>query len=188
MWGFFLSRWDYIWWMKEKILTPLLSLGYINSAILLHEITCRSWTLNYLRHHFLRLNYIINCMNTWYGTLKFILQFHFIWSISFLLSLQLIFWIKNHCFLLQTVDVFAVVALSGIIRRLLGTGTVLVATSNRAPNDLNQVCSEMDCLESVTSFTVNSFFSKTWCQFILSVELYIYIYIARQESLKAFLA
>ncbi|XP_034683067.1 putative ATPase N2B isoform X3 [Vitis riparia] len=39
---------------------------------------------------------------------------------------------------IQTVDVFAVVALSGIISRLLSTGTVLVATSNRAPNDLNQ--------------------------------------------------
>ena len=42
-------------------------------------------------------------------------------------------------FLVQTVDVFAIVALSGIVSRLLSTGTVLVATSNRAPNDLNQV-------------------------------------------------
>lgn len=42
-------------------------------------------------------------------------------------------------FLLQTVDVFAIVALSGIVSRLLSTGTVLVATSNRAPEDLNQV-------------------------------------------------
>ncbi|XP_051129387.1 uncharacterized protein LOC127250251 [Andrographis paniculata] len=39
---------------------------------------------------------------------------------------------------IQTVDVFAIVALSGIISRLLSTGTVLVATSNRAPRDLNQ--------------------------------------------------
>ncbi|CAK9169635.1 unnamed protein product [Ilex paraguariensis] len=39
---------------------------------------------------------------------------------------------------IQTVDVFAVVALSGIVSRLLSTGTVLVATSNRAPMDLNQ--------------------------------------------------
>uniref|UniRef100_M1BTX9 Atpase n2b n=1 Tax=Solanum tuberosum TaxID=4113 RepID=M1BTX9_SOLTU len=39
----------------------------------------------------------------------------------------------------QTVDVFAIVALSGILSRLLSTGTVLVATSNRAPTDLNQV-------------------------------------------------
>ncbi|KAG2691498.1 hypothetical protein I3760_08G012100 [Carya illinoinensis] len=39
---------------------------------------------------------------------------------------------------IQTVDVFAIVALSGIMSRLLSTGTVLVATSNRAPNDLNQ--------------------------------------------------
>lgn len=39
---------------------------------------------------------------------------------------------------IQTIDVFAIVALSGIISRLLSTGTVLVATSNRAPSDLNQ--------------------------------------------------
>ncbi|KAL0407642.1 UNVERIFIED_CONTAM: AFG1-like ATPase [Sesamum radiatum] len=38
----------------------------------------------------------------------------------------------------DTVDVFAIVALSGIVSRLLSTGTVLVATSNRAPRDLNQ--------------------------------------------------
>lgn len=39
---------------------------------------------------------------------------------------------------IQTVDVFAIVALSGIISRLLSTGAVLVATSNRQPGDLNQ--------------------------------------------------
>ncbi|KAM1134472.1 hypothetical protein ACFX19_044297 [Malus domestica] len=39
---------------------------------------------------------------------------------------------------IQTVDVFAIVALSGIVSRLLSTGTVFVATSNRAPTDLNQ--------------------------------------------------
>lgn len=39
---------------------------------------------------------------------------------------------------IQTVDVFAIVALSGILSRLLSTGSVLVATSNRAPQDLNQ--------------------------------------------------
>ncbi|GMH10835.1 hypothetical protein Nepgr_012676 [Nepenthes gracilis] len=39
---------------------------------------------------------------------------------------------------IQTVDVFAIVALSGIVSRMLSTGTVLVATSNRAPRDLNQ--------------------------------------------------
>ncbi|XAR69373.1 hypothetical protein NMG60_11000922 [Bertholletia excelsa] len=39
---------------------------------------------------------------------------------------------------IQTVDVFAIVALSGILSRLLSTGTILVATSNRAPRDLNQ--------------------------------------------------
>eukprot|EP01018_Ginkgo_biloba_P021069 Gb_14272 [translate_table: standard] len=39
---------------------------------------------------------------------------------------------------IQAVDVFTVVALSGIISRLLNRGTVLVATSNRPPEDLNQ--------------------------------------------------
>ncbi|XP_066365669.1 uncharacterized protein [Miscanthus floridulus] len=39
---------------------------------------------------------------------------------------------------IQTIDVFAVVALSGILSTLLSTGTVLVATSNKAPEDLNQ--------------------------------------------------
>ncbi|GLT43676.1 hypothetical protein SLA2020_176110 [Shorea laevis] len=39
---------------------------------------------------------------------------------------------------IQTVDVFAIVALSGILSRLLSNGTVLIATSNRAPKDLNQ--------------------------------------------------
>ncbi|XP_073128674.1 uncharacterized protein [Henckelia pumila] len=39
---------------------------------------------------------------------------------------------------IQTVDVFAIVALSGVLSRLLSTGTILVATSNRAPRDLNQ--------------------------------------------------
>ncbi|KAL6216974.1 hypothetical protein ACLB2K_010192 [Fragaria x ananassa] len=39
---------------------------------------------------------------------------------------------------IQTVDVFVIVALSGIVSRLLSTGTVFVATSNRAPTDLNQ--------------------------------------------------
>lgn len=49
------------------------------------------------------------------------------------------FCINFSFFLSQTVDVFAIVALSGILSRLLSTGTVLVATSNRAPEDLNQV-------------------------------------------------
>ncbi|XP_064993420.1 uncharacterized protein LOC135585758 isoform X8 [Musa acuminata AAA Group] len=39
----------------------------------------------------------------------------------------------------ETVDVFAIVALSGIVSKLLTTGTVLVATSNKAPENLNQV-------------------------------------------------
>ncbi|XP_042424152.1 AFG1-like ATPase isoform X1 [Zingiber officinale] len=39
---------------------------------------------------------------------------------------------------IQTVDVFAIIALSGILSKLLSTGTVLVATSNRAPEELNQ--------------------------------------------------
>lgn len=48
---------------------------------------------------------------------------------------------KFCCYLFQTVDVFAIVALSGILSRLLTTGTIIVATSNRAPKDLNEVCS-----------------------------------------------
>ncbi|XP_019447543.1 PREDICTED: lactation elevated protein 1 [Lupinus angustifolius] len=39
---------------------------------------------------------------------------------------------------IQTVDVFAIVALSGILSRLLNSGTIIVATSNRAPEDLNE--------------------------------------------------
>lgn len=59
------------------------------------------------------------------------------------MKLQIVFilpitWSFLHL-LLQTVDVFAIVALSGIMSRLLATGTVLVATSNRAPRELNQV-------------------------------------------------
>ncbi|KMZ68628.1 AFG1-like ATPase family protein, putative, expressed [Zostera marina] len=45
---------------------------------------------------------------------------------------------------IQTIDVFAVVALSGILSRLLSTGTVLVATSNRLPEDLNQDGMQLD--------------------------------------------
>lgn len=43
---------------------------------------------------------------------------------------------------------FAIVALSGILSRLLSTGTVLVATSNRAPRDLNQVVQNLQFLSS----------------------------------------
>jgi len=37
--------------------------------------------------------------------------------------------------------VFTAVALSAILGRLLRRGAVIVATSNRAPSDLNNVCS-----------------------------------------------
>lgn len=43
---------------------------------------------------------------------------------------------------------FAIVALSGIMSRLLSTGTVLVATSNRAPRELNQVSYSFKALSS----------------------------------------
>lgn len=85
--------------------------------------------------------------------------------IEYKFKLWLIFKIKNYCFPLQTVDVFAVVALSGIISRLLGTGTVLVATSNRAPNDLNQVCFKMDFLDVSDFVRWQLLFSNVWCQF-----------------------
>ena len=42
---------------------------------------------------------------------------------------------------------FAIVALYGIVSRLLSTGTVLVATNNRAPTFLNQLCRKLDCLK-----------------------------------------
>lgn len=60
---------------------------------------------------------------------------HFHWCIDLVLVADRIIL----TFSLQTIDVFAVVALSGILSRLLSTGTVLVATSNRLPEDLNQV-------------------------------------------------
>ncbi|WOL09423.1 hypothetical protein Cni_G18176 [Canna indica] len=52
---------------------------------------------------------------------------------------------------IQTVDVFAIVALSGIISKLLSSGTVLVATSNRAPEDLNQDGMQRDIFLSFLS-------------------------------------
>ncbi|KAJ4826572.1 hypothetical protein Tsubulata_008522 [Turnera subulata] len=52
---------------------------------------------------------------------------------------------------IQTVDVFAIVALSGILSRLLSTGTVLVATSNRAPKDLNQDGMQKEIFEKLVA-------------------------------------
>uniref|UniRef100_A0A6N2LA01 AAA+ ATPase domain-containing protein n=1 Tax=Salix viminalis TaxID=40686 RepID=A0A6N2LA01_SALVM len=52
---------------------------------------------------------------------------------------------------IQTVDVFAIVALSGILSRLLSTGTVLVATSNRAPRELNQDGMQRDIFQKLVS-------------------------------------
>lgn len=52
---------------------------------------------------------------------------------------------------IQTVDVFAIVALSGILSRLLTTGTVLVATSNRAPRELNQDGMQRDIFQKLVS-------------------------------------
>lgn len=49
---------------------------------------------------------------------------------------------------IQTIDVFAIVALSGILSRLLSSGTVLVATSNRAPEDLNQDGMQRDIFQA----------------------------------------
>ncbi|KAL4029777.1 hypothetical protein IC575_007999 [Cucumis melo] len=62
---------------------------------------------------------------------------------------------------IQTVDVFAIVALSGIISRLLSTGTVLVATSNRAPNDLNQDGMQKDIFQK---FVIKL---EEHCEFVL---------------------
>ncbi|KAG0487522.1 hypothetical protein HPP92_009617 [Vanilla planifolia] len=52
---------------------------------------------------------------------------------------------------IQTVDVFAIVALSGILGRLLSTGTVLVATSNRAPEQLNQDGMQKEIFQKLVS-------------------------------------
>ncbi|WCJ30260.1 AFG1-like ATPase family protein [Euphorbia peplus] len=52
---------------------------------------------------------------------------------------------------IQTVDVFAIVALSGILSRLLTTGTVLVATSNREPKDLNQDGMQKEIFQKLVS-------------------------------------
>lgn len=52
---------------------------------------------------------------------------------------------------IQTVDVFAIIALSGILSRLLSTGTVLVATSNRAPKDLNQDGMQKEIFQKLVS-------------------------------------
>ncbi|KAI4337329.1 hypothetical protein L6164_015760 [Bauhinia variegata] len=52
---------------------------------------------------------------------------------------------------IQTVDVFAIVALSGILSRLLSTGTIIVATSNRAPQDLNEAGMQREMFEKLVS-------------------------------------
>ncbi|KAJ6915135.1 hypothetical protein NC651_017195 [Populus alba x Populus x berolinensis] len=58
---------------------------------------------------------------------------------------------KSNMGVLKTVDVFAIVALSGILSRLLTTGTVLVATSNRAPRELNQDGMQRDIFQKLVS-------------------------------------
>ncbi|XP_022135618.1 AFG1-like ATPase isoform X3 [Momordica charantia] len=62
---------------------------------------------------------------------------------------------------IQTVDVFAIVALSGIVSRLLSTGTVLVATSNRAPKDLNQDGMQKDIFQKFVAKL------EEHCEFVL---------------------
>ncbi|ESW33213.1 hypothetical protein PHAVU_001G051900 [Phaseolus vulgaris] len=52
---------------------------------------------------------------------------------------------------IQTVDVFAIVALSGILSRLLSSGTIIVATSNRAPNDLNEAGMQKEIFQKLLS-------------------------------------
>ncbi|KAK4274426.1 hypothetical protein QN277_017646 [Acacia crassicarpa] len=52
---------------------------------------------------------------------------------------------------IQTVDVFAIVALSGILSRLLSTGTIIVATSNRAPEDLNEAGMQKEIFHKLVS-------------------------------------
>ncbi|XP_058724853.1 uncharacterized protein LOC131596263 [Vicia villosa] len=52
---------------------------------------------------------------------------------------------------IQTVDVFAIVALSGILSRLLSSGTIIVATSNRAPKDLNEAGMVREIFQTLVS-------------------------------------
>ncbi|XLR28629.1 hypothetical protein S83_056529 [Arachis hypogaea] len=52
---------------------------------------------------------------------------------------------------IQTVDVFAIVALSGILSRLLSSGTIIVATSNRAPKDLNEAGMQREIFQKLVS-------------------------------------
>ncbi|KAL2574331.1 hypothetical protein AAZX31_17G197000 [Glycine max] len=52
---------------------------------------------------------------------------------------------------IQTVDVFAIVALSGILSRLLSSGTIIVATSNRAPKDLNEAGMQKEIFQKLVS-------------------------------------
>ncbi|KAF7817241.1 AFG1-like ATPase isoform X1 [Senna tora] len=52
---------------------------------------------------------------------------------------------------IQTVDVFAIVTLSGILSRLLSTGTIIVATSNRAPKDLNEAGMQRELFQKLVS-------------------------------------
>lgn len=96
---------------------------------------------------------------------RFWLCMHILYRSSFLI-LRLILWLKNSA-LLQTVDVFAIVALSGIVSRLLSTGTVLVATSNRAPRELNQVYITLDCLNYL------GILSHALCCFLLQLSLLV---------------
>ncbi|KAK7320694.1 hypothetical protein VNO77_30399 [Canavalia gladiata] len=52
---------------------------------------------------------------------------------------------------IQTVDVFAIVALSGILSRLLSSGTIIIATSNRAPKDLNEAGMQKEIFQILVS-------------------------------------
>ncbi|KAK7384725.1 hypothetical protein VNO78_30426 [Psophocarpus tetragonolobus] len=52
---------------------------------------------------------------------------------------------------IQTVDVFAIVALSGILSRLLSSGTIIVTTSNRAPKDLNEAGMQKEIFQKLVS-------------------------------------
>ncbi|XP_004498664.1 uncharacterized protein [Cicer arietinum] len=52
---------------------------------------------------------------------------------------------------IQTVDVFAIVALSGILSRLLSSGTIIVGTSNRAPKDLNEAGMQREIFQKLVS-------------------------------------
>ncbi|KAI3977655.1 hypothetical protein MKX01_004188, partial [Papaver californicum] len=94
----------------------------------------------------------------------------------------------------KTIDVFAIIALSGILSRLLTTGTFLVATSDRAPEDLNKDSMQKDIFlklvrkldEHCQSVLIGS--EIDYCRFIAksSIDQVLYLSPLDDEAAKEF--